>query len=550
MLVAAIALIVLPPIWSLFKNYREAKKVGLPIFITPIPGTNPLTWIIGPFVFPFMLRLPSPISDWARYGEAFWQFPDRANTITKYGPAFIMVSPGPTQLFLADPGAGEELLSRTKNFIKPPEIYSNVEIYGPNVDTVNGEAWNRHRKLTTPPFNERNSSLVWQESLSQVKGMLDAWIECGAQGVRTTSNDTMKLALHVLTGAGFGQTYDYKVGLTKLPEGHTMSYRDALAAVLSDIMTAVLVTKLPISLSFLPAFKRMEHAMDEFRRYMAEMVDQERNASRPSSRDNLMSALVRAADTSKSGGSARESLTDEELYGNLFIWNLAGHDTTANTLAFAVTLLSVHPEVQEWISEEINSVFGSTPPESWDYEAAFPRLKRVLALMYETLRVYGPVPSMPKTTGQADQTLRIAGNTYNLPPQWFVVLNLVALHCDPATWGPNALTWEPRRFIEKAQQTGSDGSGEQMMIPRAGSFGPWAGGPRVCPGKKFAQVEFVAVISYLFRNTRVRPVLLEGETQEQAKRRVMAVVDDSGLEASPTVKMRHPERVRLVWSSS
>lgn len=58
-----------------------------------------------------------------------------------------------------------------------------------------------------------------------------------------------------------------------------------------------------------------------------------------------------------------------------------GHDTTATTLAYAFTVLSAHKEVQAWIAEEIEAVFGDTPFEDWDYETAFPKLKRCLATM-------------------------------------------------------------------------------------------------------------------------------------------------------------------------
>ncbi|KAI1262025.1 cytochrome P450 [Xylariaceae sp. FL1019] len=538
---AVLVALLLRPIWTTIQNYKEARKVGLPIFLTPIPSANPLMFVLGPALFPIMKALPGPICNWARYGDMFWHFQDRANPIAKFGPAFIVVSPGKTQLHVSDPAGGDELLSRPKHFLKPPEIYGAIEIFGPNVDTVNGKTWNRHRKLTTPPFNERNSGLVWRESIAQAKGMMASWVQAADQGIVQTSSDTMKLALHVLTGAGFGQTYDYQVGLTKIPEGHAMSYRDALAAILADILTAILIVKLPVSLAFIPKFKAMQLACKEFKQYMVEMVHAERSANRADSKDNLMSVLVKAADSSKSGGAARESLSDDEIYGNLFIWNLAGHDTTANTLAYAITLLSVNPEMQDWIGQEILAVFGpSSSPDEWDYDSAFPQLKRIMALMYETLRLYGPVSSMTKTTADTPQALRIAGKSYEIPARWFVHINYVALHSDPATWGANALSWDPTRFTSASND---------LITPETGTFMPWASGPRVCPGKKFAQVEFVAVIAYLFGNYRVRPVLEKGETLEQAKARVQEVVEDSSLEASPTLKMRHPEKVALVWSS-
>ena len=90
-------------------------------------------------------------------------------------------------------------------------------------------------------------------------------------------------------------------------------------------------------------------------------------------------------------------------------------------------------------------------------------------------------------------------------------------------------------------------SSETIIEPENGTFVPWADGPRSCPGRKFAQVEFVAVMATLFREHRVRPVKLAGESAKDAQRKVLAVVDDSAISAI-TLQMQQPERVSLVWS--
>lgn len=74
---------------------------------------------------------------------------------------------------------------------------------------------------------------------------------------------------------------------------------------------------------------------------------------------------------------------------------------------------------------------------------------------------------------------------------------------------------------------------------------PWAAGPRVCPGKKFSQVEFVAVISSLFKNHRVRPVLMTGESEKDGSERLMKVIKDSHYEIA--IKMAHPEKLQVRW---
>lgn len=86
---------------------------------------------------------------------------------------------------------------------------------------------------------------------------------------------------------------------------------------------------------------------------------------------------------------------------------------------------------------------------------------------------------------------------------------------------------------------------ETLKEPQRGTFLPWSEGAHVCPGKKFSQVEFVAVMAALFRTHRVRPVLREGETEAQARERVQSVVEDSAVRM--TLQMKDPGRVKVRW---
>lgn len=87
---------------------------------------------------------------------------------------------------------------------------------------------------------------------------------------------------------------------------------------------------------------------------------------------------------------------------------------------------------------------------------------------------------------------------------------------------------------------------EALHTPVKGSFVPWSDGPRVCPGKKFAQVEFVAVIARLFRTHRVHPVPKAGEDSGSARQRTSNVVNDSHM--TFLLQMRDSSRVSLSWT--
>ena len=84
------------------------------------------------------------------------------------------------------------------------------------------------------------------------------------------------------------------------------------------------------------------------------------------------------------------------------------------------------------------------------------------------------------------------------------------------------------------------------MTPRKGSFIAWSEGLRICPGKKFSQVEFVASMAAIFRDWYVEPLLEEGESLEVARKRVLKLVEEDTGQVL-LLQMLHPERAPLVW---
>lgn len=87
---------------------------------------------------------------------------------------------------------------------------------------------------------------------------------------------------------------------------------------------------------------------------------------------------------------------------------------------------------------------------------------------------------------------------------------------------------------------------ESHKEPAKGTYIPWADGPRNCPGRKFAQVEFVSVIVSLFSTHHVKPVLSTGQNSEDAKKALLGMVKGSAISAI-TLQMQEPRKVALKW---
>lgn len=229
--------------------------------------------------------------------------------------------------------------------------------------------------------------MVWDEAGRQARDMAASWSQQGTDGTKETTADTATLALHVLTCAGFGASYSFNEGVRKVAPGHEMTYRDSLSLCLGNIITFAIIPKRYLSFSFMPKkLQRLGQAVREFQQYMDEMLARERSSATTTTDQsrtaNLMSALVRASDEASQpkdlGQDSKRGLTDEEIFGNIFAYNLAGHETTANTVAAALVLLAAQPKYQDWVRKEIKETQAAT---KGDYEAMFPRLQRCLAVM-------------------------------------------------------------------------------------------------------------------------------------------------------------------------
>ena len=103
-----------------------------------------------------------------------------------------------------------------------------------------------------------------------------------------------------------------------------------------------------------------------------------------------MTSFVRALNTHQKeeataknhvGQSPSRGLTVDEIFGNIFVINFAGHDTTANTLAFSMLLLAANPDVQDWVAEELQEIIPNQEVAKSGYSVLFSDLKRCRAVL-------------------------------------------------------------------------------------------------------------------------------------------------------------------------
>ncbi|KAG0700618.1 cytochrome P450 monooxygenase pc-3 [Suillus ampliporus] len=158
---------------------------------------------------------------------------------------------------------------------------------------------------------------------------------------------------------------------------------------------------------------------------------------------------------------------------------LAGRDTTATTLTFLVYMLSQHPQVMHRLREEIFSKIGiSRRPTHEDIR----NMRYMRAVINETLRLYPPVPYNVRTSREAAVLPAVnGGDPIFIPADTQVFYSVFVMHRRKDLWGPDALEFDPDRFLDERLQ--------KYLAPNPFIFLPFNAGPRICPGQQFAYNE-------------------------------------------------------------
>jgi len=213
----------------------------------------------------------------------------------------------------------------------------------------------------------------------------------------------------------------------------------------------------------------------------------------PGDRGDLLSMLLAATDVEDNPGGMPHGpatgMSDKQVRDECLTIMLAGHETTANGLSFALWMMAKHPEAQELVHHEAVRVLGSRPPDATD----FPRLRYAYMVFAETMRLYPPVWVTGRSAGAEPYDFR--GIT--IPAGAVLIAPQIVVHRDPRFW-PEPEKFDPLRFSEENK------SPNGKARPKF-SYYPFGAGSRQCIGEGLAWMEGVFVLATIFRDWRVRP---------------------------------------------
>jgi cytochrome P450 len=193
---------------------------------------------------------------------------------------------------------------------------------------------------------------------------------------------------------------------------------------------------------------------------------------------DLMSLLIAARD-------GEEALDDAEIRDQVLIFLLAGHDTTAIALTFALHLLGHHPDAQARVRAEVAEVVGDRTPGAADVE----RLGYTTMVLKEAMRLYPPAWATGRRVAAGDE---LGG--YTIPPGAEVMVSPWVTHRHPEFWeAPER--FDPERFTPEAE-----------AARHRHAYFPFGAGPRACIGQYFSMLEATILLAVIVRDHELTSV--------------------------------------------
>ncbi|KAI5899073.1 cytochrome P450 [Schizophyllum commune H4-8] len=467
-----------------------------------VPGPSSNSLLLGNL--PELLRSP------AAEMEFDWQ--ERYGGVVKYNGAF-----GEQLLMISDPVAAQYVVQTSGySFIRPSDRKEvSRQLLGKGILTVEGHDHKRHRRIMVPGLSsvEVNSSMMKIFSFVSVFTAKAARCAMSHSGQRArlwaslVAKDfqSIRKLIHGLDALGEA-AFDYHFNaLDDDDNAMAKVYHNLLSKTRRnpsnyEIFIAEAIGRLPSILvqywnDFVPNRRRAHAARCKA---VAEPIARDLVARKLSALQagetgtDVMSRLVQA----NASADPDDRLDEEELLAQLLTMILSGHETTANTLSWALYELCRYRDVQTRLRTELRS-FRATSGSSEPSAAAFDGMPYLTAVVKETLRFHAPVYNTARTAAREDVVplgepiVDSRGQSiYEIPvlEGQRVLISIAAYNRNKAIFGPDADQYNPERWLKPGYVN------RQASIGMYGNLLTFGGGHRGCLGWRFAVLELSAFL--------------------------------------------------------
>ncbi|WP_245805789.1 cytochrome P450 [Bacillus alkalicellulosilyticus] len=365
----------------------------------------------------------------------------------------------------------EVLVTKQELFVKSQDLKALKPLIGEGLLTSEKDFHLQQRRLIQPSYRKSHITHYAQDMIATTSNYISNWKDIEE---RNLTNDMMNITLGIISKTMFSLPFD---------EGN---------AVIGEPMEAVMKLGIRRMRSLLPLplliptknNRRFKQAIKELDQVLYHLIEKRRKES--VKHKDVLGILMEARDEEKGTG-----MSDIQLRNEMMTIFLAGHETTANALSWAFYLLSKHPDIQEKLHQELDTVIGQghlTPSH-------FQSLPYTQNIISETMRLYPPAYVIGR---KADTAVTIGDHPFKKGDM--VLISPYVMH-RKSSFFENPNEFIPERF-------------EHAFIKSLPTFAyfPFGGGPRVCIGNHFAMMEAVLVLAtishrYSFKMPEHHPIV-------------------------------------------
>ncbi len=360
----------------------------------------------------------------------------------------------------------EIMVKKVANYPKSDLMVGALKpLVGDGIFISGGEKWVRQRRMIDPAFAHMRIRAAFQAMIEATDDFENHFDELSASGAPVSIEEEMShLTADIVFRTMFSQPIESEAARSVFRAFAT--YQNSVA----QVETRHILHSRPWQDIAQPpeVLKMCDHIRESF----GGLIDK-RLEDRDTDFNDIVADLITAKDN-ESG----ESFSREELIDQIAVFFLAGHETTASVLTWALFILSQQPHIVRRMREEVDRVAGDGPV-TFEHTRAMTLVRDVFR---ETMRLYPPVSFITRIANDDDKL-----RSYNIAKGTMMVISPWLIHRHKHFW-KNPEYFDPDRFSAER---------EKEIMP--GSYLPFGLGPRVCTGASFATAESTLILARLIR---------------------------------------------------
>jgi len=414
-----------------------------PIRLRPTPALLRAVW--GRRSLPFFLVRAAK-----RYGDALelrgWRYPI---------------------LFFAHPDlVHQTLVANPTKWSKARGIEKTKKILGDGLLTSRGDLNRTRRRIIQPLFAAARLPIYSQTVIDCALETREGWRDSEVLDMNAAMS---QLTLTIISRSVFG-------ACAASQSAKVAGALDVGMRLFNGSMTPLgdLIERLP------PFQKRLKAARADFDSVVYALLEERRREGAGGT--DILSVLLKYRDENG------EPLPDEAIRDEALTLLLAGHETTANALAFAWNFLGRHPHIREELDRELDAVLGGRRPSYDD----LPQLKWTRAILAETMRLLPPAWMVARRATE-DIEIEFKGEKYTVPQGATVLISSFVMHRDGRFW-PEPNRFNPARWLAEG------------FTPHKWSYIPFSAGTRSCLAEQFAWMEGTLALATMAQEFYAQPL--------------------------------------------